>query len=102
MSIDIVLLIILIVAGICFFRSLEGSVYLICILDIFFRILAYVKTNLNVSEISTFINKYFPENIPSIIFKYTDGMLSDILVWVYVVVFIIFLFYIVRDLWDKR
>lgn len=102
MSIDIVLLIILIVAGVCFFRSLEGSVYLICILDIFFRILNFIKVNLNVSEISTFISKYFPESIPSIIYKYTDGVLSDILVWVYVVVFIIFLVYTVKVLWKKR
>lgn len=102
MSIDVIILIVLIVAGICFFRSLDGSVYLICTLDIFFRILTFIKTNLNVPEISSFISKYFPESIPAIINKYTDGVLSDILIWVYVVIFIIFLFYTIKVLWKKR
>ena len=43
MNFDVMLLIILIVAGVCFFRSLEGSVYFISSLDIFFRILTFIK-----------------------------------------------------------
>ena len=45
MNFDVVLLIILIVAGVCFFRRLDSSVYFISSLDIFFRILTFIKNN---------------------------------------------------------
>lgn len=102
MSFDVVLLIVLIVAGICFFRKLDSSVYFIASLDIFFRILTFLKINLGVEELSTFISKYFPESIPSIIYKYTDGIVSTVLIWIYVAMFAVFLFYTVRILWKKR
>lgn len=102
MDFDVVLLIILIIAGICFFRKLDNSVTFIAALDIFFRILNYIKNNISLDEVSNFIGKYFPESIPSIINKYTDGILSTILMWVYVAVFALFLFYTVRMLWKKR
>lgn len=102
MSFDVVLLIVLIVAGVCFFRKLDSSVYYIASLDIFFRILTFIKNNLGVSEISKFISKYFPEGIESIIYKYTDGVVSTILIWLYVAMFVLFLFYTVKLLWKKR
>lgn len=102
MSFDVVLLIVLIVAGVCFFRRLDSSVYFIASLDIFFRILTFVKNNLGVAEISNFISKYFPESIPGVINKYTDGIISTVLMWIYVGMFAVFLFYTVRILWKKR
>lgn len=102
MSFDVVLLIVLIVAGVCFFRRLDSSVYFIAALDIFFRILTFIKDNLGVVEISNFINKYFPESIPGVIYKYTDGIISTVLIWIYVLMFVVFLFYTVRILWKKR
>lgn len=102
MNFDVVLLIILIVAGVCFFRNLNSSVYFIASLDIFFRILTFIKDNLGVSEISSFISKYFPESIPGIIYKYTNGIISTVLMWIYVLMFAVFLFYTVRILWKKR
>ena len=102
MEVDVVLLIVLIVAGVCFFRKLDSSVYYIASLDIFFRILTFVKNNLGSQEISNFIGKYFPESIPSIIDKYTDGVVCTILMWVYVAMFAVFLFYTVKILWKKR
>ena len=102
MEIDVVLLIVLIVAGVCFFRKLDSSVYYIASLDIFFRILTFIKNNLGSKEISTFISKYFPESLPGVIDKYTDGVLYTILMWVYVAMFAVFLFYTVKILWKKR
>ncbi len=102
MEFDVVLLIVLIVAGVCYFRRLDSSVYFIASLDIFFRILTFIKNNLGVKEISEFIGKYFPESIPAVIYKYTDGVVSDILVWIYVIMFVVFLFYTVQILWKKR
>lgn len=102
MGFDVFLLVILIVAGICFFRRLDSSVYFIASLDIFFRILTFIRDNLGVPEFSNFIREYFPESIPGIIYKYTDGILSTALMWIYVLMFVVFLFYTVRILWKKR
>ena len=102
MSFDVVLLILLIVAGVCFFRRVDSSVYYIASLDIFFRILTFLKNNLGIPEISIFISKYFPESIPGVIYKYTEGIVSTVLIWVYVIMFAVFLFYTVRILWKKR
>lgn len=102
MEFDVVLLIVLIVAGVCYFRKLDSSVYFIASVDILFRILTFIKNNLGIEELSKNISKYFPESIPGIIDKYTDGVLSDILMWVYVAMFAVFLFYTVKILWKKR
>ena len=102
MSFDVVLLIVLIVAGVCFFRRFDSSVYFIAALDIFFRILTFIKNNLGVAEITSFISKYFTESIPGVIYKYTDGIVSTALMWIYVGMFIVFLFYTIRILWKKR
>lgn len=102
MEFDVVLLLILIVAGIIFFRTFKASVYFVACLDIFFRILTFVKNNINISDVSNFISKYFPESIPQIIYKYTSDIVIDILLWAYVILFAIFLGYTVKILWKKR
>lgn len=102
MGFDVFLLVILIVAGICFFRSFSGSVYFVAVLDIFFRILTFIRDNLGIKEVTSFIKSYFPESVPAVIYKYTDGIFSTILMWIYVVLFIVFLFYTIRILWKKR
>ena len=92
---DAMIFIILLVIVICFFRRLSNTVFFVAIFDIFLRILTFIKYN-TLSEIKTFIAKYFPESIPNIIGKYAKGDLYTILVWIYVGLMIIFLFYIVR------
>lgn len=102
MSVDLVILIVLLVAGICFFREFDSSIYYIASVDIFFRILTFIRDNLEIQEVRNFISKYFPESIPSIINKYTSGAFSKILIWIYVLMFTVFLFYTLKILWKKR
>ena len=102
MSFDVVLLIVLIVAGVCFFRKLDASVYFIACVDIFFRIVTFIANNIGFPDVSKFIKTYFPESIEGVIIKYTDGVFTTILLWVYVIMYAIFLFYTVKILWKKR
>lgn len=99
---DLIVLGILIVAVIFFFRDFDSFVYLIASIDILLRILDYIKLHLGVPEISSLIGRYLPSSVPSLIHKYTTGMVADILMWCYVVLFVIFLFYTLRILWKKR
>lgn len=93
---DAIFIIIILLLVIVAYHKLSKFAYALAIIDILLRILNFIKLNLGVLEIKTFISKYFPSDIPSLIYKYTDGALSDILVWGYVIIFIVFLFYIIR------
>lgn len=89
-------IIFLLLIVILYFRRFSNFVYAFSITDILLRILYFIRINLKIPEISNFIAKYFPKDIPSIINKYTNGTLAEILVWGYVIVFIVFEFYLIR------
>lgn len=95
-------IILILLAVLFYFRKFSNFVYALAITDIFLRILNFIKLNIGVSEISLFISKYFPADIPAIIYKYTNGVLSDILVWGYVIIFVAFEFYIVRAFFRNK
>lgn len=96
-----VVFIILLLVVIFVFRRFSNTVYFIAIVDIFLRILTFIKNN-TVPELKTFIAKYFPENIPSIIGRYVKGDLYTIIVWIYVIIMSIFLFYVFRIFIKRR
>lgn len=86
----------------CFKRTFSGFVYAVGMVDIFLRILAFLKVQLLGSEALAFVNRWFPASIPAIIEKYTDGALTTVLFWVYVVIMIIFEVYIIKGFIKKR
>lgn len=101
MDIVIVLLVIgVIVFG--FKRSFSGFVYAVGASDILFRLLAFLSGRLFSGEISSFISKYFPSSIPAVIDHYTDGLLYEILIWIFVGIMIVFEFYTLRIFFKKR
>ena len=93
---DALIIILILMFVIIIYKRFSKFAYAWAIIDIFFRILSFIKLNLGIVEIRNFISRYFPSNIPAVIYKYTNGVLSDILVWAYVLVFIVFLFYVTR------
>lgn len=99
---DLAILIILLAVVIFFFRRFSCFIYFIAIVDMFLRILAFIKNNVNVPELYALINKYIPESIPAIMGRYTSGIIFTILMWVYVIIFCIFLFYSTRILFKKK
>lgn len=101
MYVDIGILLVFLVIVIVFFRKFSSFVYAIAIMDIFFRIMAFIKNN-TVKEVHDLIGKYLPESIGAIIHKYTSGVLCTILMWVYVIFFCIFLYYIVCYFISKK
>ena len=86
----------------CFKRPFSGFVYAVGMVDIFLRILAFLKVQLLGGEALAFVNRWFPASIPAIIEKYTDGALTTVLFWVYVVIMIIFEVYIIKGFIKKR
>ncbi len=101
MDIVIVLLVIFIVVF-CFKRSFSGFIYAVGASEILFRLLSFLRVRLFSSDIANFIAKYFPENIPAVIGNYTEGIIYEVLIWIFVGIMIIFEFYTIRIFLKKR
>lgn len=102
MYIDAIIVVALVIFAVCWFRRFSKSVYAFAIIDIFLRVLDYVANNIGIKEFARWVNKVFPNSIPDIIAKYTNGIVCDVLVWVYVALMACFLFYTVRAFIRKK
>ena len=99
---DLIVLLFIIVIVILLFRKFNNFVYCIAIIDIFLRILDFIKFNLPIPEIKIFIAQYFPTSIPSIINKYSSGIFNTIIMWAYVIIFIFFEYYTIKTFFRKK
>lgn len=102
MYIDVIVLLLLLILIIVFFRRFDSFIYGFAIIDITLRILAYIGTHVPVPELQALINKYFPVSIAAIIGKNSEGIIYDILMWIYVGLYTCFLFYIIRYFIKKK
>ena len=101
MYIDLIILLVLLGLVVFFFRRFSSFVYAVAIIDIFLRILTFLKYN-TVPELKALIGKYFPQSVASIIAHYTNGVFYTICIWAYVIVMTIFLGYIINYFIKKR
>lgn len=99
---DLAVLIILIILGIFLLKDIKYVVYLIGIIEIFLRIIHYIGDHIGMSDLNKVINNHFPTSIFNLLGKYTSGILYDILSWILVCVFIVFLFYLVKYLIRRK
>lgn len=99
---EVIILITLLALTIIIFRKFSSFVYGVAIIDILLRILDFIKYNINIKEVTLFIDKYFPSSVLSVINKYSSGTINDILAWAYVIIMSIFLFYTIRTFIKKK
>ncbi len=104
MYIDLIVLIVGIILVIMFFKRFSSFVFFVAIVDIFLRILAFVKNNIGLKDLAAVIGRYLPENVIVIIEKYTYSIpvLCMILKWCFVVIMAIFLGYIIKIFINKK
>lgn len=104
MYIDLIVLVVLIFIVVMFFKRFSSFVFFMAIVDIFLRILTFVKNNIGLPDVAALINKYIPESIIAIIDKYTSAIpiLNGILRWAFVIIMIIFLSYTVKIFINKK
>ena len=93
MYIDLVVLVVLILVVIMYFRRFSSFVYFVAIVDIFLRILTFIKNNIGLPDLAAVIDKYLPESVLAIVGNYTDGIIYTIIAWAFIVIMSIFLFY---------
>ena len=99
---DLIIIGILIIATVIFFRKFSNVVYIICIIDIFLRILNKIDILLGVPEYSNLVNKYFHSSMQNIIDSYSSGIINTILSWILLGIYVVFLFYVIRTFFRKK
>ena len=98
MEIFIIFIVLLIVALV--FKKVDNVIIFFGLIDIFLRILAFIKRNIPAKDIAAVIGKYLPESVIDIINKYTANMdtVNIILKWCFVGIMCVFLFYCTKIL----
>ena len=99
---DLIILLIIVLGIIFFCRKFKNFVYLIAVVDIFLRIITFIKNNIGLIDVKNILDKYLPDNLPSLVYRYTNGIVSDIIMWIYLFIFICFLCYTVKILWRRK
>ena len=104
MYIDLLILLVLLILVVMFFKRFSSFVFFMAIVEIFLRILSFVRDNIGLDDISQVIGKYLPSNIFAIIDKYTGNVLwlNTILKWCFVGIMTAFLVYTVQIFWKKK
>ena len=99
---DIVVLLILIIIVLVVFKDTISIIYFLGIADVFMRLMHFIKSLVNVPEFSDLINTYIPTSVVGVIENNTEGIVTTIMEWVYVVVIVLFLFYLLKYLFKRR
>ncbi len=93
---DLLFLVILVIVVAIVFQDTKRLVYLIGILEVFFRLIHGIGDRLGISELNAFINHYIPSSIFSILYSHTNGILYTVLCWVIIGILTMFLFYLIK------
>ena len=70
MYIDLLVIIIGLIVVLMLFKRFSSFVFFMAIIDIFLRILAFIKHNIGLDDVASIIGKYLPESIFDIIDKF--------------------------------
>lgn len=90
MSVEFLIFIIALVIVIVFYKSFYSFVYFTVIVDIFLRVVTYLKTELIRADAFSFLN-YIPDSVAVIIKSWDLGIFTEVLIFIYAVIYIVFL-----------
>ena len=98
MYIDLIIIVLALIAVICIFRRFSSFVYAVAIVDIFLRIMYFLRIKVPLKELANI----FPADLTEVFSKYTNGILLDILLWAYAFIYVCFLVYIINYFIHKK
>jgi len=101
MSVEFLIFLIALIAIIIFFKNFYSCVYFVVIVDIFLRVVTYLKENLLRSDVFDFLN-YVPGSVAQIIKSFDMDIFTEVLLFVYILVYIIFEIIIVKQFIKRK
>ncbi len=93
---DLIIFLFLIAVIVFFFRDFKHTVYFFGIVELFLRLMHFVADHAPIPELSKFINKNIPNSLFTMLGKYANGLLYEILMWLLFAYFVALLVYLVR------
>lgn len=98
---DLIIFIILIMVVVFYFKDFKSVVYFLGITEIFFRLVHIIKSKIAMVELTKIVNTYIPTSLSSILAKYANGLLYDVMIWGLIALFVCFEFYLIK-FWIKK
>ncbi|MDD6323905.1 MAG: hypothetical protein PUA73_04820 [Bacilli bacterium] len=89
MTIPTIIFILILILVVVFFKDFHAFVYSVVTIDIFLRIWTYLKLNIIKDTAFTFLS-VIPSDVPAIINSFDLGFFNDILMFLYIIVYIVF------------
>ena len=101
MNVSLVIFIIALVLVIFFYKDFNAFVYFIVGVDIFLRLVNYLKINIIKDSAFSFLG-VIPADVPEIIRSFDLGALTEIFVFLYIIIYIIFEIFIIRNFIKRK
>lgn len=99
---DLIIILVLLAVIVFFFRDFKHTAYFFGIIEIFLRLIHFLADHLGVAEFSKFINKYIPNSLFTMLGKYANGLLYEILMWGLFAYFCALLVYLVIYFFKRK
>ena len=102
MYIDLIIVLVLFIVCLISFKKFSSFIYFFAIVDIMFRLINYLVTNVNIPVVTDFCKKFIPASIPALAGKYTSDVFETIILWVVFALYVIFEYQIITFFAKKR
>ena len=99
---DLIIILVLLAAIVIIRKDFKSFIYTLGIIEIFFRVMHFIANNINIVELSSFINNYIPASIISVFARYSSGLFLDILSFVFVIFMGVLDFYLIKYVIKKK
>ena len=98
----VIIILIILILILLFKRTFSSAIYAIAIVDIFLRLVDFLRGYIKISgSVGSFFNR-IPASLNAVIINSLDGIFEDILLWAIFIVYVIFLYYIIAYFMKKR
>ena len=96
MNIPFIIFVALLILVIVFFKDFHAFVYFIVMVDIFLKVISYLRINVIKDSALGFL-KQVPADVPAIIKSLDLGMFTEILIILYIIVYMVFEGFLIRN-----
>lgn len=101
MNISLFIFLIGLILVIIFYKDFKASIYYIVAIDIFLRLISYLKVNIIKDNAFDFFN-VISSDIPDMIRSLNLEGITDVLIFVYIIIYIVFECLIIKNFIKKK